>query len=143
MLNDLRFAVRLLRKNPGFSVVAILVLALGIGANTAIFSIVNAALLRSLPYREPDRLYALKSTEPKRGRESSLIAPADFMWFTEQARCFQDLVALPATAFNVRIGQNLFRAFGSETSEDFFKMLGVTPALGRGFVPADYSEGAP
>jgi putative ABC transport system permease protein len=135
MLLDLRFALRLLRKNPGFSAVAILVLALGIGANTAIFTIVNAALLRPLPYREPDRLFALTATEVKRGRESNTVAPADFLVWAEQAQSFEQLAALDAAAYNVRVGENLYRQFGAQVTENFLPMLGVAPQWGRAFRP--------
>jgi putative ABC transport system permease protein len=142
MLLDLRFALRLLRKNPGFSAVAILVLALGIGANTAIFTIVNAALLRPLPYREPDRLFAFNSTEVKRGRESNTVAPADFLVWAEQAQSFEQLAALDAAAYNVRVGENLYRQFGAQVTENFLPMLGVAPQWGRAFAHSDYEAGS-
>jgi putative ABC transport system permease protein len=138
MWNDLRFALRLLRKNPGFAIVAVLVLGLGIGGNTAIFSIVNVALLRPLPYHDPDRLYALKTIEPKRGRDWNIVAPTDFYAIQEQARSFDGLVAVPGTTFTVRLGDRTIRSAGAEMTPDLFRLLGVDPAQGRGFTPEEY-----
>jgi len=137
MLNDFRFALRLLRKNPGFAIVAVLILGLGIGGNTAIFSIVNAALLRPLPYREPDRLYAFKTFEPKRGRESILVAPSDFYAIAEQTRSFENVGAMAAGFVTLRIGERVVRQFDAQITPDFFRLLGVEPALGRGFTGDD------
>ena len=143
MLHDLRFALRLLRKNPGFTLVAVLVLGLGIGANTAIFSIVNAALLRPLPFRDPDRLVALKTIEPKRGRESPLVAPLDFYAISRESRSLESVVGLQGMAFTLRYGDRTLRLFGAELTPDLYKMLGVEPALGRGFTDSDYLPNAP
>jgi putative ABC transport system permease protein len=143
MLGDLRFALRLLRKNPGFASIAILVLALGIGANTAIFTIVNAALLRPLPYRDPARIYAMETTEIARGRNVSTVAPADYLAWVDRVQSFEQLAALDAEAYNFRNGENLFRQFGGQVTRDFFGLFGVAPRWGRDFMPSEFEAGAP
>jgi putative ABC transport system permease protein len=137
---DFRFAVRMLLRNPGFSCVAILVLALGIGANTAIFSVVNAALLKPLPYREADRIFGL--TTINHGHETASLAPADFVELKRQSTSFDDLIALPTGVFNVRVGDTVYRQLGSGVTGDFFKMLGTAPVQGRAFSASDFSAGA-
>ncbi|HEV2131755.1 MAG TPA: ABC transporter permease, partial [Longimicrobiaceae bacterium] len=96
LLQDLRFAFRTLRKNPGFTAVAVLTLALGIGANTAIFSVVNGVLLRPLPYAEPERLVMLWGVYPEFGQTSTSLP--DFRDWREQSTSFRELAAL--TNFN-------------------------------------------
>ena len=95
LLQDLRYALRMLRKNPGFTAVAVLTLALGIGANTAIFSLVNAVLLRPLPYPEPDRIVQLMLTSPEwnPGGTDSAANPPEFMVWREQTQAFEDIAA--------------------------------------------------
>jgi len=93
MYNDLRYALRLLLKNPGFTALVVLILALGIGANTAIFSLVNAVLLRPLPYPEPDRLVMLWERNLKEGCKH-LVSPADFFDLQRNTQSFEYLAAL-------------------------------------------------
>src|SRR2546427_11208422 len=97
-MNDLRFAFRQLLKNPGFTAVAVLTLALGIGANTAIFSFVNAVLLQPLPYRAPDELVNVWESEPGRGIPQSTVSYADFMDWREQTKGFVGIAAFTGTA---------------------------------------------
>src|SRR5436309_13487437 len=92
-MSDLKFAIRQLLKNPGFTVVAVLTLALGIGANTAIFSIVNGVLLKPLPYPEPERLVTLWERNPARGIEQERVSPPTFADWKEQSRVFENLTA--------------------------------------------------
>src|SRR5882672_9710942 len=88
---DLRFAVRMLRNNPGFTAVAVLTLALGIGANTAIFTIINTILLRPLPYEDPDRLVTLWESNPQRKLDHARVTPPDLAEWREQSGSFEDI----------------------------------------------------
>ena len=134
-LQDLRYGARLLAKNPGVTLIAIVTLALGIGANTAIFSVVNAFLLRPLPYGDPDRLVMVDSQY--RG-QSSGVSFADFEDWRRQNNVFDDLAF-----FNLRWNANL--EFGAETetlnltfgTANLFSTLQVAPSLGHGPAPAD------
>jgi putative ABC transport system permease protein len=131
----------MLRKNPGFTVVTALTLALGIGANTAMFSVVDSVLLRPLPYKEADRL-AIVWEKPPKGQRNSASA-ANFLDWRDQNRSFENLVALSSASFNIS-GKDLpERADGLRTSWDYFDMLGARPALGRGFAADDDRPGAP
>src|ERR1700716_3792707 len=87
-MNDLKFALRQLLKNPGFTAVAVLTLALGIGANTAIFSVVNAVLLRPPPFKEPERLVTLWERNPLQGYEQNMPAPANYLDWKAEAKSF-------------------------------------------------------
>ncbi|HYU47451.1 MAG TPA: ABC transporter permease, partial [Terriglobales bacterium] len=87
-MNDLKFSFRQLLKNPGFTAVAVLTLALGIGANTAIFSIINAVLLKPLPYREQEKLVTLWERNPQRGVEQEFVTPPNYADWREQSRVF-------------------------------------------------------
>ncbi|HLF82554.1 MAG TPA: hypothetical protein VI837_00085, partial [Blastocatellia bacterium] len=93
---DLRYGTRMLWKKPGFTLIAVLTLALGIGANTAIFSVVNAVLLRSLPYKDPERLVAIWGARPERGATSSSVSALDFEDWRSENRVFEYLAAFPA-----------------------------------------------
>ena len=99
MIKDIRYGLRMLRKNPGVSTVAVLTLALGIGANTAIFSVVSAVLLNPLPYKEPDRLVSLWENVPTHGKWR--VAPANFLDWKKQNTVFQDVVAFGGSAMTL------------------------------------------
>src|SRR6266852_7702050 len=101
MLNDLRYAVRGLRKNPGFTGVAVITLALGIGANTAIFTVVNAVLLRPLPYQDPDRLVMVHGTYPKKNFKYDVISYPTYLDWKAQNRCFEGMEAIAGWSFNL------------------------------------------
>ena len=136
MINDLRFALRQLRKNPGFTVVAVLTLALGIGANTAIFSVINAVLLRTLPYRDPDRLAILWKTVPKKNIQEDWTSYPAFKDWRDQNKVFEDmaLVFRPEAAQVVLTGSDRpERIQGAKVSANFFSIMGVSPSLGRSF----------
>src|SRR5262245_35500136 len=140
---DLRFGLRMLRKSPGFSLIAILTLALGIGANTAIFSVVDATLLRPAPYPEPEQLVMLWSTSktPGGGRSGSCVP--DYREWRERNRVFEGLGAFWYGDFNLTgdnltgDNQNPERAQGAFVTANFFSVLGVAPAPGRAFQSAD------
>jgi putative ABC transport system permease protein len=130
---NLRFAVRMLRKNPVFTLVAAITLALGIGANTAIFSVVYAALLRPLPYRQPERLVTLGQAR-KQLADSPNTSYPDFLEWSKSAKSFESLTAYSSTAFVMSsAGSEPKIIFGGQAPTNFFRTLGVKPALGRDF----------
>jgi len=135
LLQDMRYAVRTLGRAPGFTAVAVATLALGIGANTAIFSVVHAVLLRRLPYPEPDRLVVVA----ERGRASGDMGVAwpTFLDMREQARTVRPLALFRADEMTVSGGREPELLRVGEVSADFFPLLGATPALGRVLLPAD------
>ena len=145
IVKDIRYGIRSLLKQPGFTVVAVITLALGIGANTAIFSVVNAVLLRPLPYREADRLVVPVSVNPARGTEDGSISYADYLdWKREQV--FAGVAALDNTTTNADLSGGTGepeRVNLAVVTEDYFAVLGVTPVLGRTFQPDDYSTPGP
>src|SRR5262245_54032704 len=132
-MNDLRFAVRQLLKNPGFTAVAVLTLALGIGANTAIFSFVNAVLLQPLPYRAANELVNLWESEPGRGIPQSTVSYADFADWREQANGFGGIAAFAGTTFTLSNGAEPEQGLGLQVSDNYFDVLGVGVKLGRAF----------
>src|SRR5581483_5962898 len=143
---ELRHAVRMLLRNPGFTTTAAVVLSLGIGANTAIFSVVNAVLLQPLPFRDPGRLVTIWGEDPRRNLTNHLFLYADFADWAKQQQSFE------AAAAYWQVPANLARAGKSDQPERvnlwrvnsaFFSMLGVTPRLGHDFSEADDRPGAP
>jgi putative ABC transport system permease protein len=143
--NDLRFAVRVLRRQPGFTLVVLLTLMLGIGANTAIFTVVDAALLRPLPYREPERLVHLWETHRGDVSDRSEASYPDFLDWRSQSRAFAGIEGYDPTNLTVTAdGTEPLMLRGARVTPGFFPMLGVTPALGRAFLPEEsVAGGAP
>lgn len=139
-INDLRYALRVLFRQPGFTIVAALTLAIGVGANTAIFSIVNAVLLRPLPFASPDSLVVLWSnTRPERGGAAS---PDDFMDFRRDQRSFADIAALAnSSATLTSRGAEAERLRVMRVSAGLLSILGVSPRLGRDFLPEEDTPG--
>jgi putative ABC transport system permease protein len=143
LLKDLQYGVRMLYKNRGFTAVALLALALGIGANTAIFSVVNSVLLRPLPYRDPQRLIMVWENHQQRGgAEHEWTAPADFRDFRDQAQSFEHVAALVGWGPTLTGQDQPEDLQGAAVSHDTFAMLGVEPALGRSFRPDEDQAGA-
>jgi putative ABC transport system permease protein len=141
LVQDLRYAFRMLLKNPGFAAVAVIALALGIGANTAIFSVVNTVLLRSLPYDDPDRLMVLKENKLPQFSEFS-ISPGNFLDWQKQNTSFETLVAINGSAYNLVSGDaDPERLRGARVSAGLFEMLGAKPAQGRTFMDAEDQPG--
>jgi putative ABC transport system permease protein len=137
-LADLKYGARMLRNNPGFTTVAVLTLALGIGANTAIFSVVNAVLLRPLPYAHPDRLVALWERDPGRGLERERVSGPDFMDWQEQNRVFDHIGFWNGPSeFNLVTADGAEKVTCAYASSGFFSVLGVQPLLGRVFLPEE------
>ena len=127
---DIHYALRMLRKNPGFSIVAVLSLALGIGANTTIFSLLNAVLLRPLPVESPDRLVALMVSKPDRRPDSSFSYPL-YKELRDKNTVFSDVFAHNMVPVTITIGTGSERAISEMVSGNFFTALGVKPAYGR------------
>src|SRR4030095_1460974 len=142
MTNLLRFALRQVMNNPAFSVIAILTLALGIGANTAIFSIVNAVLLKPLPYSDADRIMVLN--ESGDGQEFSVSLPNYEDWKRDNT-VFQFLAITRRESRNLSDipGQEAQRIQCAHVSEEFFKVVGIEPRLGRSFTAEASKSGGP
>ncbi|MGH9852315.1 MAG: ABC transporter permease [Blastocatellia bacterium] len=138
---DLRFGARTLLKNPGFTAIAIITLSLGIGANTAIFSVANAALLRPLPYQNPDELVMVWETAPKLGFPHNDVAPANFIDWRDQNQVFAHIAAFGAASLSLTGRGEPERIEGERVSASLFPLLGVAPALGRVFTEQeDHAE---
>ncbi len=141
MLNDLRYAVRQLTKNPGFTAVAVLTLALGIGATTAIFSVVYAVLLRPLPYREPERLVQLYETGLRAGGSRDWVSFPHFLDWRRQNQVFEDVGAYRYWVFTVTGGEAPESVIGLQVTSGIFNVLGVSPLLGRTFLAEEDQPG--
>ena len=141
LAQDVRFALRTLRKTPGFTAVAVLTLALGIGANTAIFSVVNAVLLRPLPFADSDRLVAVWEDATFVGFPHNTPAPANFVDWRSQNHVFTDMAATSEASFNLTGGGDPERIEGYRTGWNVFPLLGVQPILGRTFLPEEDAPG--
>ena len=139
-LQDLRYATRTLIKSPGFALTAILTLALGIGANTAIFTVVNSVLLRPLPYHQPDRLHIL--SERTAQFESGSIAYQNFQDWKAQSSSFEGMALFRNRDYTLTGDRGPEQIHGREVSAGFFSLLGVPLALGRDFQAEDDREGA-
>jgi putative ABC transport system permease protein len=132
---DVRFAARMLATRPAFTLVAVLTLALGIGANSAIFSVVDALLLRPLPYRDPGRLVWVENTLHLMGM--SFTAGADYLEWRDASRSLDSVAAFSDEPFTLTGGESPERLVGAKVSASFLPTLGVAPARGRGFGPPD------
>lgn len=128
---DLRFGLRMLFKQPGFTLIAVLTLALGIGANITIFSVVNAVLLQPLPYPDPDRLVKLWSTVPRQNITERASAYATFSEWRDQNSSFEDLATFDPTAVTLTGGAEPEQVMSMRASANLFSLLGVAPVLGE------------
>src|SRR5215472_12302350 len=143
LLSDIRYGSRILLGNPGFSVVAILTIALGIGANTAIFSVVYAALIRPLPYSHPQRLITLTEVRPQQGQTTGantqnwVSSYPDYLDWTRQSKSFQTLAGFSGDAFTLHGAGEPELVFAAQVTINFFSTLGVKPFLGRDFVAGE------
>jgi predicted permease len=134
---DLRYALRQLRKSPGFTLTAVLSLALGIGANTAIFTVVNGVLLQPLPFPEPDSLVQIWETKPSQGYFRNVVNGLNFLDWRERTRSFDGIAAVDGGTTNLTGLGDPVALPGMGVSPNFFSILGVSPGLGRSFVPED------
>ncbi len=138
---DLRYGARTLRRNPGFAVVAILTLAIGIGANVMIFSIVNGVLLKPLPFPASGRVVTIWETDPNRNLTRGTASAAEFLDWRDMNQVFQELSAYRGLSFAISGGGDPEQVWGSQVSGNFFRMLRVTPIVGRDFTPEDEQAG--
>jgi hypothetical protein len=133
LTRDVRFALRMIRTSPGFTVVAVLTLALGIGANTAIFSFVDAVLLRPLPYPHPEQIVTVWEKPP--GSERNVISTLNFLDWKRQNTVFTAMAAETGGSVTLTGTDVPVQLQGSRVSAGFFDIFGVKPALGRTFAP--------
>ncbi|HEY0876280.1 MAG TPA: ABC transporter permease [Vicinamibacterales bacterium] len=138
ILNDLRFGTRLLLRSPGFTAVAVAALAIGIGANTAIFSVVNTLLIQRLPYGEPERLAVVWEHNLPRDRKNNVVSPGNFIHWREMNRVFDDIAAVGLTFNTTLTGHGDPIELPMQlVSASFFPILGVQPAKGRAFTAGE------
>src|SRR5271155_2047341 len=142
-LQDMRYALRTLRKNPAFAAVATLTLALGIGATTAIFSVINAVLLQPLPIRDPGRVVALHDQLPAFNRPRAKVSPLQFREFSQRNDLFEAAAALKPVSLTLTEQNQSQRLQAMQTTEGLFPLLGIEPILGRGFTQHDDTFGNP
>ncbi|HEY0380189.1 MAG TPA: ABC transporter permease [Pyrinomonadaceae bacterium] len=145
LLQDLRYGIRTLLKRPGFTVVAVLALALGIGANSAIFSVVNSVLLRPLPYKDPAQLVIVWETNPQLLSDylktHNEAAPGNFLDWQAQSKSFENLAAFTWQDFNLTGGDTPEQVIGNTVTPNMFATLGVRPILGRDFLAEEGQAG--
>src|SRR5215468_7400398 len=141
LLQDLRYCARILLKNPGFTSIAVLTLALGIGANSAIFSVLNAVLWQRLPYKDPERLVIVWETIPKTGLTENTPAPFNYYAWREQSQVFENLAAWQILLENLTGAGEPEQISGQGVSASFFPLLGAAPMLGRSFLPEEDRSG--
>jgi putative ABC transport system permease protein len=141
LLQDLRYGARTLIKKPLFTIIAVITLALGIGANTAIFSVVNAVLLRSLPYHKADRLVLLFGQSPSGGDD--VISPLEAEDFKARMQSLEDLVGFQSQSVNLTGIDRPDRIRGAFVTANFFQFFNLTPTIGRTFAPGEDKQGAP
>lgn len=142
LLQDIRFAIRVLLINPGATTVAVFALAIGSGANTAVFSAVNAVVLKALPYTEPNRLVILWASNRISGVQENPSSVPDFNDYRDQAAVFEDIASFSYADFNLGGAEEPERVQGTLVSANFFSVLGVAPQLGRAFVTGEDSSKA-
>ena len=140
-LQDLRYSVRVLRKHRGFTAVAVLSLAIGIGANTAIFSLVNGVLLQPLPYRDPDRLFGARTASPLGTGGVFPVNPAQARAWAQESPSLEGVAVLRPSRAQLAAGTEPVLLQGARVTHNFFTVLGVEPVLGRAFVPEEDAPG--
>src|SRR3954447_23411680 len=138
---DIRYAMRVLVKNPAFTIIAVIALALGIGANSAIFSVVDAVLLRPLPFKHPEQLVMLWENAAHQGFPKNTPSPANFLDWQKQVQSFTGIAAMAERSFNLTGVGEPERLGGRRVSANLLDLLGVPAMLGRTFVPEDDKPG--
>jgi len=142
LLQDIRYGWRMLARSPGFTAIAVLTLAIGIGASTAIFSVVNTVLLRPLPYQQPDKLVVVTESLPAMSADEIGVAAGEYQDYRDRNRSFSQVAAYESSGFNLTgVGQPL-RVNASALSASAFPLLGVSPELGRGFTQEEDRYGS-
>ncbi len=141
LFQHLRYTLRLLRKSPGFTAVAVLTLALGIGANTAVFSVVDAVMLRPLPYTAPGRLVSLWETNDQRPGSRNNVAPANLVDYTRANRTFDGLAGIASSSMSLTRAGAPEQLLGEAVTASLFAVLDVAPAIGRPFLPEEDRPG--
>jgi len=141
IIRDIRFALRGLAKKPAFTAIAVLTLALGIGANTAIFSVVNAVLLRPLAAKDPDRLMTFWLSAPAKGLQHMDLNPAMFAYYRDRTRTFESLAAFETGEFALTGGADPESVPGAVVTFDYFNTLGREPLHGRTFTAQEDTPG--
>src|SRR5262245_40539017 len=141
-MSELRYAIRALLKTPTFTFVVVVTLALGIGANTAIFSVVDAVLLQPLPYPQADRIVSFAWRLPS-GTQPANISPLTFQYFREHAQSFSGFAVTSTTTYNSSTTSFAERIHAERGTADFFKVIGVQPAIGRGYAPEESAPDGP
>src|SRR5512147_3104007 len=136
VLQDLRYALRMLRNSPGFSAVAVITLALGIGATTIIFSVIDAVLLEAAPFRQPQQLVMVWEQKSGEGKDN-VVGPANYLRWREQSRTLEDMGAFIAWPMNIIVNGQAERVPGAIASPSFFSTLGVNAVAGRAFLPEE------
>ncbi|MFL6227288.1 MAG: ADOP family duplicated permease [Pyrinomonadaceae bacterium] len=139
---DLRYGARVLLKNRAFTIVAVIALALGIGANSAIFSVVNTVLLRPLPYKDPERIVSVDEDNSRHGFPHDTPAPANYIDWRDQNKVFDQMAAIADLSMNLTGAGEPERLDGRRVSASLFPLLGVEPQLGRWFSPEEDQAGA-
>ena len=142
LLQDLRFGARMLRKNPGFAAIAVLTLALGIGANTAVFSVVDTVLLRPLPYRDPQQLVLVTESMPLQQGTEMGTAAAEYLDYRDRNRSFSQIAGYESDGFNLTGSGTPLRVNAALLTPSAFPLLGVSPILGRTFTDDEGRAGA-
>src|SRR5258708_24114355 len=138
LLNDLRFAARLLLRSPGFTALVVIVLAIGIGANSAIFTLVDAAILRPLPFAQPEQLVMLWEHPP--GYAHNSVAPLNFLDWSEQNQVFSDMAAVSGGSRSFNTAGGTEKIPGQSVTASLFDVLGVKPIAGRTFTRDDAAQ---
>src|SRR5882724_1472257 len=138
---DVRFGLRMIRRNPGFTTVAILTLALGIGANSAMFSIINGVLIRPLPYTDADRLLYVRAEDRARGITDLNISLPRMTFIQDQSRTLENIGAFLPQSSNLTVHGDPEQVPAALATSGFFNTLGVSPSIGRGFLPEEERPG--
>ena len=141
LLQDLRYGLRVMGKSPGFTAVALIVLALGIGGNTAIFSIVNGVLLQPLPYPQADQLVFIRSAEPSRGIPPVVASYADYLDWKQEAHSFSNMGTYVSDSFNLSVGGESAQVEAMDAAASTLQTLGIVPELGSIFTPGEEQWG--
>src|SRR6185436_18848878 len=143
ILQDLRYAVRTLVKNPGFAALTITCLALGIGVNSTIFSVVDTVAIRPLPFREPDRLVSLATTHQANGIDRGNVSYLDLQDWKARTHAFAEIAAVSGRSLTLSDGDEPERFNGATITANMFPMLGIQPILGRQIRPDEDTPGGP